>query len=1151
MADDRFSGAAHSGERKLVTLLFADLSGFTALASSLDPEEVYAVIRPGMAALERIVEDHGGAVPQVMGDGFLAIFGVPTAHEDDAERAVRAALAVRDHARKLNRGATETPFPEIHAGVCSGEVMVAPSREAAGFAVVGDTVNTAARLGDAARPGEVLVDDQTRRRTSHAVRYGPTRSYRVKGKVEPIAAFQALAVHSPVPAGRPAPAVLGGFVDRERELEALGRALGTAVRNRRSNIVVVTAEPGAGKSRLAAEFASRRPDAILLTGRCTAYGQRLPLAPIAGALRELIGLPGMAPKSAADRELRQFTDRVAGPQRRRELTRGLKLLLGAVASHSGRHQEDAVGQAALAARAVLEGLAREGPVLAVLDDLQWADAHLLELLQRTRANPWSGPVLFLGLTRSVPLDAGSRLPTLQLGALPERRLRELVELALGPGVPAQVLRRIAARASGNPLFLEESLSMLVESGALVRRAGAWTVADPQILDRVPATIRTLIAARLDGLPLYEKRVLQHAAVCGDATWDRLLEDMWEAGDVTSALRQLVKRDLLRRRSHPRLLGTKEYAFKHVLIRDVAYESLPRRDRFTLHLRVATWLRNGSGLPEEPVAELAYHYEQAWQLSRSQSAETVDQELAGLAARYLGRWADVTLTYQARMAEALYARAIHAAREAVGAVDPQLIVRLSLGRAESLIELGRHREAADPANDARRLATRVGDEALEAWALLALGRIESDVGDDLVARHLLSQALRSFEAVGEVGGQAWAKHRLAEAWSREDYRRGLEHLREAYRLFDRAGDRRGQAVAAHDLAYLLTTVGGEEFHHWHQQARHLIEDENQLRSRATILSTWGFFSYYAGAHREAIRTMRAARPIAVEAGARYAELDTFLIEAMAASCIASPKEAGRLATDVVRMGRTIGSPRVAGLGLAVGARARLRAGDPARATRQLSAARQMLQRTGHRMEILEVDFVAAGIQLDRGNWQRVTGPAGRGAAGVRASGWALYGSMEPLLVGRALLGAGRFDEAAGTLERAAESARAVGATGTFALAAAALDHALILARRPRAGVTPERARDVEAEAIVAESDGLAALFEGGTEAATAAFALAVERWQRLGLTVWLGRALSLQAEATHRAGGLAKARRLRSRAGNVLDRIRTPIRNRPGVLSPIP
>jgi predicted ATPase len=311
--------------------------------------------------------------------------------------------------------------------------------------------------------------------------------------------------------------------------------------------------------------------------------------------------------------------------------RGLKLLLGTADPHGVRDPSGAVGEATLAARAVVEGLAREGPVIAVVDDLHWADAQLLELLRATTADPWSGPVLLLGLSRPDALEDADALPTLELGALRERELRELGELALGPGAPAQVLDRVAARASGNPLFLEESLSMLVESGALVQRAGAWVVADPGLLERVPATIRSLIAARLDGLPPGEKRVLQDAAVGGEATWDRLLGAMSGGADVRPALKRLVQRGLLRQRPYSPVPGADEFGFWHVLIREVAYESIPRRDRSDLHLQVATWLED-AGLVEEPVAELAYHYEQAWRLSRSGAAEAGDRNLAGLAAQ---------------------------------------------------------------------------------------------------------------------------------------------------------------------------------------------------------------------------------------------------------------------------------------------------------------------------------------------------------------------------------------------------------------------------------------------------------------------------------------------------------------------------------------
>jgi hypothetical protein len=316
--------------------------------------------------------------------------------------------------------------------------------------------------------------------------------------------------------------------------------------------------------------------------------------------------------------------------------------------------------------------------------------------------------------------------------------------------------------------------------------------------------------------------------------------------------------------------------------------------------------------------------------------------------------------------------------------------------------------------------------------------------------------------------------------------------------------------------MLTIVGGEEFHHWYRQARRLVEGESDLRSRAALLRTWGYFSHYRGEHREAIRAMREARPVAVEAGDRYVEADTFLIEAMAASLVGSPSDAGRLADGVVRLGRSIGSPRIAGLGLAAGARADLRQGNPSRAGRQLSAARRTLLTGGSHNEMLEVDFVDAGIHLDRGAWRRVAGPAGRGAAAARDSGWVLYESMGPLLVGRGLLGAGRPEEAAAELERALASATAAGAAGTAALAGAALEQAQVLAGHPRTDPpTASPPSEVEAEAIRSETGGLAALTAGEAEEAAAAFTRAVDHWRRLGLTVWLARALSLQSAAARR------------------------------------
>ena len=726
---------------------------------------------------------------------------------------------------------------------------------------------------------------------------------------------------------------------------------------------------------------------------------------------------------------------------------------------------------------------------------------------------------------------------------------ELASLALGERAFTPALRRVVTRAGGNPLFLEESLSMLVEAGALVSTASGWIVADPQMLDGVPTTVRAMIAARLDGLPPDEKRVLQCASVSGELTWDRLLERLAPGLDAPRVLRGLVSRDLLRRRRGSHAKGSNEFVFKHALIRDVAYGSLPRGERAHLHLEVAGWLLDGANLPREPVDDLARHYTEAWRLSRSKTTTDAPEGLARSAAIYLGRWADETLAHQALLAESLYARALEVGNEAPGEVDPELRARHAIGRAECLIELGRHGEAREAAAYALELADGLDDEQLGARALVALGRVESDVGDDALAGNLLGRALSSFESVGDVSGQAWATHRLSEISTRTDYAQGLVHLRRAHELFVEAGDRWGRAIAAQDLAYMLSTIGGEEFHQWYRETKHLVEGEGDLRSRAALLRTLGYFRYYCGEHADAIAIMREARPIAIAAGDRYAEADTLLIEALAAAAACPPKEAERASAEVVAFGREIHSARVQALGRAAGARAAMRSGDPRGAARRMAACRRALERFGARTEMLETDLLAAEMLLDRGAWARVREPAMAGTAAARANGERLIEPMGALLIGRAALGSG---DAAGAIEALTEAvalARDAGATGTFSVARAAHDQALLLSgRKPR----PHRrlSSGVAVEALEAENHGLVSMLDDGNEEAAASFSEAVERWHALGWTVWLARALAMQGESSRRAGDRRRAASALARARRVLHRLETPVGSRDAILAPL-
>ena len=1130
-------------ERKLATVLFVDLTGFTALAAALDPEDVFSFIRPTMLDLKQIAEAHGGTVPEVQGDGFMALFGVPSTHEDDAERAVRAALACRDRVRVLNEGRSGLAIPETHSGVNSGEVMVGSSTTAFGVTVIGDVVNTASRLADLAPPGTVMVEEGTWERTKHAIRYGRRRTFRAKGKTQPVVAFEARGPKTSMPTGR---RTLHGsdFVDRVMESEELGQELRAVLDERRARVVVVSAEPGAGKTRLASEFIRRNPDLLVVAGRATAYGQSLPVSPLGAAVAELLGVaPGASTKSGL-RKVREFADGRATGADRRPLVRGLSLLLGMgeEQGYGTRGAEEAVA----AARTVLEGIARERPVVVLLDDLQWADPAVVDALGAVGEQPWVGPILFLGLARPDSLPELPNVRRIHLAAIPDDAMHEMATLALGRKSVTPELAAIVARAGGNPLFLEECISMLMESGALAAAGSEWVVVDAAQLSEVPTTVRAVAAARLDGLPDDEKRLLQCASVSGELTWDTLLERLSPEIEVPTLLDRLVERDLLRRRRGSNVRGANEFVFKHALIRDVSYSSLPREERVRLHLSVAVWLCQDAALEREPVDQLAQHYWQAWSLATVSTVSTVPAGLARSASLFVGRWADETMRYQALAAETRYSQAISVDQASAGEVEPELCARHAIGHAESLIDLGRHDEARSAAIRALELAGSLGDARLEARALVALGRVESDVGDDAEARALLERALVAFQRVDDMSGVAWATHRLSEVSARSDYAKSLEYLRGAHRLFVESGDHWGRVISAQDLAYMLSMVGGAEFRRWYRECQRLAEGEGDLRSRAALLRTLGYHQYYCGEYEAAIATVQEAGPIARAAGDRYALADALLIEALAAAAVGTPKEAIAASEAVVAFGKDIHSPRLSGLGLAAEGWAALRDGDPRSATRCLAAGRRALVRQGAGVELAEVDLISAEVMLDRGAWGRVRQPATRGARDAVANAMTLVQPIGPLLVGRAALGAGDLEQARTALTEAVALARRSGARGTLAVARAARDQALLLsARKPR----PRRLQGsgLLAQAIDEENEGLAHLLAQSLDEAAASMARAVDLWQPLGSTVWLARALVMLGETLRRSGDRSGSTAARSRARRVLVKLDTPVRERQQVM----
>lgn len=1124
---------AGGGERKLVTMLFADLSGYTALAEQLDPEDVYAFLRPTMSELQTIVESFGGSVPQIQGDGFMAVFGVPHAHEDDAERAMRAGLAVRDRIHGLNADRDGLRLPEVHAGVNSGEVMVGPSREVAGFAVVGDTVNTAARIAGFAGPGEVLASESTRRLTTDAIRYGPARRRRAKGKAAPVVTSEALGLVVAGPVLTPS----HGFVDREDILGRLGRELEEVERSGSSRVVVVVGEPGIGKSRLALELAPSIGEGRFLIGRCPPFGDPPPLVALGEAIRQAIGVdPGTQPAEAS-REVDAAAERL-GRGRAGALAADLRTLLGIDGSGPARSERDAVR----AARIVLEDLARGGVVTLVLDDLQWADPSLRAMLAELAEDPWPVPLLLIGCSRE-PIHG---VPVAPLPALDEPSMRLLAEVLLGEEGSADAVRVPITRANGNALFLEEMVGMLVESGAVAHGSGGWTLAEPAALEDVPASIRLVIAARLDRLPEDEKQVLVDASVFGAAVRGPALDAISDVDDVDAALAALVSRDLLR----PRPGSDDVFAFKHALIRDVAYDALPRATRAERHRQVAAWLERSAPKGRAPVGEIAFHRERAWTLSARDVAGRSD-EAGRAAAAALSASADHMFRHQAREAEPLFRRSLAVADELGDAANPLDTARAAVGLAEVLIEMGSHAEAIEAATRARNLARRAGDDGLVARALLALGRSESDAGRMRRARTLLEDARARFEAAGDLRGQGWALHRLSETWGWSGFDRELDDLRAAYAMFTKARDGFGRSVVAHDLAYILSVEGGPEFRRWYEQARRLAEDDGDLRSRALLLRTLGHHRYSSGSFGEAVAVMAECRPVAAEAGDRYAEADGLAIGALAGANVVGPDEVAALAEEAIALGRELGSLRTPALARFALARAHVRSGHPDLAVRSLRTARDAVRRRHVRVMYADVAEAEASVALDRGAWARAATHGGQLAAALRAIPMGLWRPLPELIAGRAALGAGRHDEALVHLDAAIGAARAAPADGWLGLARPLRAQAAVLAgRRPgRLPAEPDPA-ETEVAAIHGETAGVIALAGGDPGAAVTALDLAVERWEPLGLSSWLARSLALRAEALRACGDRARAAASVARARSVADRIGMPSTERSSIESPL-
>jgi class 3 adenylate cyclase len=584
-------------ERRVVSVLFVDLVGFTGRAEQLDPEDVRAILTPYYERVREELQLHGGTVEKFIGDAVMGVFGAPTAYGDDAERAVRAAFAVRDWA--------EQDGLEVRIAVNTGEAIVElGARPGHGEAMVaGDVVNTAARLQSAAPVGAVLVGEETYASTRNAIEYRPAQPVLAKGKSTPVRAW--LAVRATSQAGERSMAPVP-MIGREHELDVLTSIWERVTDESRAQFVTVFGPAGIGKSRLALELSQLVADqgARVVRGRSTPYGTSSPYGAFGQQVKQIAGIFDSDDPADARAKLVTGLAELAGPAAAEEHAPQLEVLLGLEGERTVADRETLF----FSARVFVETLAMGGPTLLLFEDIHWADASLLDLLETLASRVRDVPVLLIALARPELLTDrprwGGGLPAytaLPLEPLTEASSRELAEQLLAESSVKNGAPAVAETAEGNPLFIEELVASITERST----AG-----------ELPTSVRALIAARLDSLPADERSVLVDASVVGRVFWRGALTKIAERDNLTDLLGSLEARDLIRREAVSRIRGDQQYGFKHGLIHDVAYQRLPRAERRERHAAVAGFLEEATGEMGQSNEALAHHWREAGEHRRA-------------------------------------------------------------------------------------------------------------------------------------------------------------------------------------------------------------------------------------------------------------------------------------------------------------------------------------------------------------------------------------------------------------------------------------------------------------------------------------------------------------------------------------------------------
>ena len=768
-----------------MTVLFADLVGFTARAESLDPEDVEAILRPYHERLRVELEQRGGTVEKFVGDAVMAVFGAPVAREDDPERAVRAALAIRD-------GILDDGKLEVRVALNTGEALVnVDARPDAGEGMVaGDVVNTASRLQSGAPVNGILVGESTYRATQHTIEYREHEPVAAKGKAEPVPVWEAVQARARVGVELRAPAT--PLVGRERERELLVGAFERVRGERSTQLLTIVGVPGIGKSRLVAELYGRLEREPEITqwrqGRSLPYGEGGAFWAFAEMVKAEAGILESDAAADAERKLAESVAALVPASDAAWLESRLRPLVGLDAAGGAR------GESFAAWRRFVEALAERRPTVIVFEDLHWADDDLLDFVDELADWIDGVPLLVVATARPELLErrpgwgGGKRnAQTLSLAPLADGETARLLSALLDRHVlPAEAQQALLVRAGGNPLYAEQFARMFAERG--------------DASDDLPETVQGIIAGRLDSLPPEEKRLLLDAAVLGKTFWVGALESIGGAdGGAVDRLHALQRKEFVRRERRGSVAGETEFVFTHLLVRDVAYAQIPRAERAEKHLGAARWIES-LARAEDLAEPLAHHWLAALELTRASGGDTralVEPAVAAL----LGAAERAASLFAFAQLERFAAKALELAEE--GSIA---WARAQFWLATAEINLGSG--AADVHAAAAAESFRAhGDveAAAEAEMLVSLSAWQLGRGDDAEAAENRAIALVRDAPVSRVKAAVLVDH-SRQLMLRGRFREAIDLGREGLALAEQLGITRLEVAALVNVGTALTGLG---------------------------------------------------------------------------------------------------------------------------------------------------------------------------------------------------------------------------------------------------------------------------------------------------------------------------------------------------------